>query len=202
MSIIYHYYAALYGVRKTTAYSAQVRAIVGKMSAVAKLQTPLLAQTTTDLNALDAAQQLAHKGSPAQTADRNAKLKVVQSDARQLKAFVQSVADADLLNAQSIIESSGMSVAKKPLRTKPDLAATVGKVPTTATLSAKALKSKVAYQWQMSVDQKTWTDLPGTVKATTSVANLTPGTIYYFRFRTLTVAGLSDWSTVASLIAH
>jgi hypothetical protein len=202
MITIYRYYAALHGLRKVPAYSAQCRSILAKMGAVAKLQTPLLAQTTTDLNLLDAAEQLAHKGSPAATADRNAKLRVVQSDMRQLKAFIQSVADSDLLNAQALIESSGMSVAKKAVRTKPEIAAKPGKVTTTATVHAKAVKGRASYQWQMSTDQKAWLDLPATVKATTSVSSLTPATTYYFRFRSLTAAGLSDWSTVASLIAH
>jgi hypothetical protein len=54
----------------------------------------------------------------------------------------------------------------------------------------------------MSLDQKVWSDLPATVKASTLVSGLTPATIYYFRFRTLRAAGLSDWSIVVSLIAH
>jgi len=121
---------------------------------------------------------------------------------RQLKAFTQGVADSDLLNAQALIESSGMNVARRTLRNKPELAAKLGKVTGAAGLYAKAVKGRASYQWEMSVDQKTWTDLPATVKASTSVSGLTPSTTYYFRFRTLTVAGLSDWSSVVSFIAH
>jgi hypothetical protein len=202
MDTIYSYFAALQPTRKVPAYVTQCRAIITRMTAAPNLQTPLLTKALADVNALDASEQNAHKGSPAATKDRNAKLLVVRSDMRQLKAFVQSAADADLANAQSIIEASGMSVGKRTLPVKPALAAKQGKVTTTANLYARAVKGRASYEWQMSADQKTWTDLPRTVTAQTSVTGLTPATVYYFRFRTLTVAGLSDWGMVASLIAH
>jgi len=202
MDAVYRFYAALKSTRKISGYGTQCESVVAKMSASAKLQTPFLAQTTNDLKELAAAELLAHKGGPADTADRNAKLRVVQSDMRQLKAVVQAAADADPVNAAAIIESSGMTVARRAIRTKPQLAAKQGKVTTTANLVAKAVKGRASYQWQTSTDQKTWGGLPDTVKASTSVFALTPGTIYYFRFRTLTAAGLSDWSIVASLIAQ
>jgi hypothetical protein len=202
MDTIYIYFAALNAARKVPAFVMQCRAILTRMAAVPALQTSLLAKTLADVNELDTAEQVAHKGSPAATKDRNAKLLLVRSDMRQLKAFVQSVADSDLANAQSIIESSGMSVGRRAIRVKPNLAAKQGKVTTLAEVYARAVKGRVSYEWQMSTDQKTWSDLPRTVKAQITVTGLTPATIYYFRFRTLTVAGLSDWSMVASVIAH
>jgi hypothetical protein len=56
--------------------------------------------------------------------------------------------------------------------------------------------------WQMSTDGKTWTALPPSVKASSVVTGLVPGTLYYFQVRTLTVAGLSEWSVIVSIIAH
>jgi hypothetical protein len=142
MLTIYRYCAALKPSRKVPAYVTNSRAIVAKMGAVPKLQTPLLAQTTTDLNALDLAEQATHKGGTDATADRNAKLVTVRSDMRQLKAFVQGVADSGSLNAQAMIDSAGMSVGKRAVRVKPQLAAKAGKVPTTAVLIAKAVKGR------------------------------------------------------------
>ena len=73
----------------------------------------------------------------------------------------------------------------------------------TVALSAKAVKSRrVQYGWQMSVDQKTWTNLPTTLKASTVVSGLTAGTVYYFRVQTQTVAALSDWSAIVSILAR
>ena len=61
---------------------------------------------------------------------------------------------------------------------------------------------RVQYGWQMSVDQKTWTTLPPTLRASTLVSGLTAGTVYYFRVQSQTVAVLSDWSAIVSIMAH
>jgi hypothetical protein len=95
-----------------------------------------------------------------------------------------------------------MSIAKKAMRNKPNLAAKHGKVPGAAGLRAKAVKGALLYQWQMSMDQKSWSDLPWSKRASTSVAGLTPATFYYFRFRALIADGTPDWSDVVSFIAH
>jgi hypothetical protein len=202
MDTVYRFYAALKMTTKVAGYANQCSAIVAKMGLVAKLQSPLLAQATTNIAALMIAEQLAHKGSPAQTADRNAKLEVVKADMRQLKALVQGAVDADLANAQVLIESAGMSVAKRTVRSKPPFAVKQGKVTGTAILVAKAVGRRASYEWLTSSDQKTWNALPNTVRASTSVSGLTPATLYYFRFRALTADGLSDWSAVVSFIAH
>jgi hypothetical protein len=115
---------------------------------------------------------------------------------------VQGISDTNIADSQVIIESSGMSVMRRAARTKPDFAVKYGKAPSVVVLRARAVKTRAAYQWQMSTDQKTWLDLPSTVKATTTVTGLTPATIYAFRFRALTGDGLSDWSTIVSIIAH
>ena len=49
---------------------------------------------------------------------------------------------------------------------------------------------------------KTWADLPPTTDSKTSVTGLVPGTTYYFRHRTFTTAGYSDWSIPVAFIAH
>ncbi len=205
MSTVYRYLAALYAARQVPQYLKQCQSIVAKIG-----ENPIFAsaplsqaQLTTNLEALAAAEVDAHQGLPGAAAVRNAKLMIVRSDMRQLKGYVQGVADANLADAMVIIESAGMSVAKKGVRTKSALTARHGKVPTTSLLYAKADKKKrVSYQWQRSVDQVTWIDLAATVHASTLVTGLTPATIYYFRFRTLTSAGLSEWSAAVSFIAH
>ena len=42
-------------------------------------------------------------------------------------------------------------------------------------------------------------DLP-TLQASTTVAGLTPATLYYFRYRAVTKTGLGDWSQILSLL--
>jgi hypothetical protein len=204
MKTIYRILVALYMARIVTQLIKQCRVIVTKMTGNTWFPspTPTLAQVTNDINALDAAEQAAQKGPKGAAAERDVKRAALRSDMRQLKSYVQSICDANMPEAQAIAESAGMSVAKRPARSKPDLAAKYGAVPATVALEAKALRRRASYQWQMSTDQKVWSDLPSTVKAATVVTGLTPATTYYFRFRTLTADGLSDWSPAISIIAH
>jgi hypothetical protein len=204
MSAIARYLAALHSPRRVPEYVKEDRVIVTKMTGNIYFpnEGAFLVIVAAHIDLLDAAEQATHKGPKGAVADRDAKLMVVRSDMRLLKGHVQAAADADLPNSKSIIESSGMYVVQKILRSKPQLAARYGAVPTIVDLFAKASKRKASYAWQMSADGQSWVDLPGTMTANTTVAGLTPGTLYAFRFRTLTVAGLSDWSIVATIIAH
>ncbi len=75
---------------------------------------------------------------------------------------------------------------------------------TSGAVSARA-KSRgrgATYWWECSTDQKTWAGSPATRIAQASFANLTPGTLYYFRFQALTKAGLSDWSQIVSFMVR
>jgi hypothetical protein len=204
MEPVYRYFAALYGSRVVTTYVKECRTVVSKMTGNAYFPTttPLLTLVSTHLDALEAAELAAHNGPKGSAAVRNDALLVVRGDMRQLKAGVQSAADADVTHAQTIIESAGMYVAKRAVTAKQVLAARYGSVPGEVNLDAKAFKGQGSYQWQMSLDGKTWSGLPGTVKASTVVSGLTAATIYYFQVRTLTAAGLSAWSTIVSIIAH
>src|SRR6185312_13741039 len=96
----------------------------------------------------------------------------------------------------------GMDVRKKSTWSKPPVEAKQGVAPGSVMLDAKALPRPVQYRWQMSTDQATWTDLPESFKAKITAFGLTPATVYYFRLRTITNNGPSDWSMVASIIAH
>ena len=126
----------------------------------------------------------------------------LRGDMRQLKSGVQVVADNNITHAQEIIESAGMYFMKRLKRAKTPIAVRYGGGLGLVELLAKAISGKGSYEWQMSSNQVDWMDLPPTVKASTSVSGLTPATIYYFRFRTLTVTGYSDWSIAISYIAH
>jgi hypothetical protein len=53
-----------------------------------------------------------------------------------------------------------------------------------------------AYEWQYSLDQKTWTAMPVTLQAKTDVSGLTSRTTYAFRYRPVSKAGEATWSQV------
>jgi len=134
--------------------------------------------------------------------DRNAKLAVVKGDLEKYKTYVQGVADAaNPADAASIILSAGMAVRKVTLHAKAALSVKQGSVSGTVTVAAKSAAPKAAYNWQYSLDQKTWTSLPQTLIAKTGVSGLTTATTYYFRSQALTPkGGESDWGQVVSFL--
>jgi hypothetical protein len=200
----YRYFAALYASRRVPVFVKECRTVVIKMTGNPYFPSPYLdlSLVTDHIDTLEEAEQAAHHGPKGSVANRDVARLVVRGDMRQLTSFVQLVADADITHARAIIESAGMYVAKSAIRAKPNLAARYGGAPGLVDLVAKAIKSQGSYQWQMSSGGEDWTDLPPTVEASTSVAGLTPVTVCSFRFRTLTRAGFSDWSTAVSIIVR
>jgi hypothetical protein len=89
-----------------------------------------------------------------------------------------------------------MAVKKLTARNKVNLAVTPGLVPGTAHLVAKSAGHRSAYEWQYSLDPKTWTAIPVTLQAKTDVGGLTSGTTYAFRVRPVLKAGEATWSQV------
>jgi hypothetical protein len=70
----------------------------------------------------------------------------------------------------------------------------VGSVSGTALLVAPATH-RAAYEWQCSADGgKTWSVLPPTLQAKTSVTALQTGATVQFRYRSVTKTGAGDWS--------
>jgi hypothetical protein len=164
--------------------------------------TPTLAVFNADIAALVTAETAALAKAKGAADVRDAKLAVVRADLEALKTYVQNVVDSsNPANSASIIGSAGMSVRTVTLHDKPDLAVEQGSVSGTVTITARAAAKKAAYNWQYSLDQKTWTSLPQTLKAKTGVSGLTSATVYYFRSQALTPkGGESDWGQVVSLL--
>jgi hypothetical protein len=165
--------------------------------------TPTLATVTSDNTALSNAQSVALTKAKGAAADRNAKRSIVVSDLKLLAAYVQSVADANPADAISLIESAGMSVRKPSTRQpKQDLALKPGKVSGVVEVAAKAQGPRASHEWQWSADGKTWTTLPTTLQAKTSIAGLTPGSTIYVRHAVVTKTGVSDFGQVVSMMVH
>jgi hypothetical protein len=95
--------------------------------------------------------------------------------------------------------SSRLSPRSLPCRGKPPFEAKHGRVSGTVHLVARAAKTRASYDWQQSSDDVVWIDLPRTVRADAHVSGLVAGLRYWFRYRTVTREGVSDWSEVVSL---
>jgi hypothetical protein len=161
---------------------------------------PPLTTLNADIAALVTAEAavLARTKGAAET--RDAKLAIVRADLEHERDYVQGVADSNVSTAESIIESAGMSVKKVTLHPKEAFTVKPGSVSGSVTLIAKAAAHRASYDWQQSLDQKTWTDLPSTLQAKTEVTGLTPGSTYSFRFRAVTKTGEGDFSQIVSLL--
>ena len=53
-------------------------------------------------------------------------------------------------------------------------------------------------EWEYGLDGVTWTKLAPSVRADKVVDGRSPGTVYFFRYRALTKAGLGDDSQVVT----
>ena len=150
-----------------------------------------IATLQTDLLALDAAEALVLTRTRGTAESRDDKLAAVRVDLDSLRAYVQQVADAN---------PAGMSVQKPGVHTKGEFVAKQGSVSGSVHLVAKAAGDRASYDWQYGTDAKSWTVAPPTLQAKTDIQGLVPATLYYFRVRSLTKAGLGDFSQVGSLI--
>ena len=164
--------------------------------------TPPLSEVSTDLDALEASAELARKGGKGMVPQRDVVLRKVHNKMTMLRAYVQSAANAEPDQAEAIVHSAGMNIAKPRTRTKLPVDVKHGDAPGEVVLDAKALPQPVQYRWQMSADQKTWTDLPESFKTKSVVEGLVPATVYSFRLRTVTRNGLSEWSPPVTIRAQ
>jgi type II secretory pathway pseudopilin PulG len=114
---------------------------------------------------------------------------------QRLASYVQKIADSNLENSLAIIQSAGMSAKKGSGSRAHVFKVDRYRVSGSARVTAPTAGDDAYYDWQMSTDgRKTWIDLRRTGQSTTVVPGLTPGTTVFFRYRTLTKKGTSDWS--------
>ena len=96
--------------------------------------TPPLATLDADIAGLVVSEAAVLSRTKGAAVTRDEKLAVVKEDLTHMKSYVQQVADASPTTAQSIIESSGMSLQKARVSTKSDFAVVQGATPALAML--------------------------------------------------------------------
>ena len=163
--------------------------------------TPPLATLAASIDALVSAEnQAATKVKGAATA-RNVAKNALILELKQLRGYVQGIADGDVENSATIIESARISVRKVPARPARTFNAAQGPTTGTAKLVAHSASSRAAYEWEYSTDGgKTWALAPPSLQAKTTVTGLPAGTSVQFRYRAVTKTGAEDWSTPVTLL--
>jgi len=156
------------------------------------------------LNALDDAETKAAARTKGAVMERNAMAKQVCNDLNHLCDYVQGVAEKipSPEAAAAVITSAFMSIRKVPQRVTSALSAKNTSFPGQVALAAKTVAPVATYFWEQSPDQETWTSVPETIKASTTVDGLPRAKVAYFRFRALTRAGKGNYSQVVSLLVQ
>jgi hypothetical protein len=163
--------------------------------------TPPLATVSAAVAALQTAEQSALARTKGAVATRNEQKTVLVGLLEQLKAYVQSVVDANLDNGVSIINGAGMAARKTPAGHPHVLSAKPGPFAGSAKLTAPAAARRASHNWEYSADGgKTWVAMPSTLQSKTSMTGLASGTIVQFRSCPVTKAGQGDWSAPVSLL--
>ena len=152
----------------------------------------------------DKANVAARGGGVVATKALKAARKKVVRDLNHIRDRVQAAAEAKATaeDAATVIVGAGLRVKKVGKRNKPPVRAGYGPTSGSVWLDLLRLAPIATYFWEFSLDQKTWTSAPETMKAKLLLTGLTPGQVYYFRFRAHTRKGPVDYSQVVSLLVH
>jgi len=168
--------------RKIEAFSAKAKLIRTSMNGNAWFPSCPVNVTnggTLDLaiQALDAAITKALTKVLGAVQARTVQYKGVLDYLHLLLAYVQSVSDANAVNSEAIIISSGFEVKHLGVAGK-DAIAVKPKKGESGTMIAKVKKiaGTVANLWEYSLDEgKTWVEMDATSKGTTEITGLKPG---------------------------
>lgn len=166
---------------------------------------PTLATYLANINDLIAKETAAKTKTPGAVAARDAALKVVVGNTHSLMAYVQSIADNNTTDAETIIKSGGFDVKKVGQIDKQDFTVKNGEVSGTVILTAKGINDEDgAHQWGISPDGNDWNLLalliPPTLAAHTEVSGLTRKSEYFFRHREILRGGPGGWSETISIV--
>ncbi|MBK5286207.1 MAG: hypothetical protein JJE25_12480, partial [Bacteroidia bacterium] len=177
---------------------------IGNNSGFFPLPEPSLSTVSTDLGKLENAETLAKTRVIGSAAARDVEYDTVLDDIHSLQHYVQSQADnaPDEKTAIAIINASGFSLRLNGIHIKPPLAVKPGKATGEIILRAKSAGKRASYNWQMSTDGMTWTQLPSTLKAKTTVSGLAVDVRTFFRFRAILSSGILNWSASVSIIVQ
>ncbi len=126
--------------------------------------------------------------------ERNARRAVVVVDLEQERTYAETVVNGRGEDAPAVAASSGFDTKESRGPRKWSFGAEQADRSGEVELRAPRAARGASYHWQRSIDGTEWIDLLETSVASARVTGLSPGTLYFFRYRTLVKNVLSDWS--------
>ncbi|HXC05766.1 MAG TPA: hypothetical protein VNZ86_13485 [Bacteroidia bacterium] len=163
---------------------------------------PALSTVTAQATALSNAYNVSQTRARGTVGAMHVELKKLDVLLKLLAAYVESIANADPLNAEIIIQSAGMIVKKPAARAPKTFTAIPGKLKGQVILNTKAAKQS-AYIYQITTDPNTgnsWTTVYSGTKVKFIVTGLTSATHQYFRVAYNTKGVQGNWSDPAQVL--
>jgi len=160
-----------------------------------------------DIKALELAEVNAQTRAKGTAETRDLKKSIVLNDMHLLQGYVQSIADGNPVQAETIVSGSGFEMKIAAARSKNEFSAVNTKVSGTIKLIVNVKKvtggnKRASFKWQKSSDNIIWMELPTTLKGSTLVSALTPATYMYFRFLVVLKDGESSWSEPVKVLVN
>ena len=159
---------------------------------------PIIQKTREDIAQLLAVIKVATSGAIGTATARDSQMKLVKRDVDHLVDEVQRVADTlPVEEAKVFIIQMALFVSEVGHRgPKAEIAVDDGENSGSVVVTAGSLGKYVTYYFEYSLDQATWTRAPDTHHTKIEITGLTPGKLYYFRFRALVGETMRDPSQV------
>lgn len=160
---------------------------------------PTIASVKDHLTALQTAEA---NTKTAGVEPRNLALTAVANDAEALRFYVEQTANANVAEAAAIVASATMTIKGYTPHQRGLLEFTVTGEPGDLRVSCKALDVPAAYEWEMSLDDQTWTRAGITTFANILLHGIAKGATIWVRYRTTVGAKTTDWSDSRSFFMH
>lgn len=165
--------------------------------------SPALSVITTNVNNLETASIAAKSGGKDETAVMRSKELVLDISIKSLCAYVEGIANNNLLTAEAVILSSGFDV-RQPAAMRPNgFRVITGKNAGEITVQTDS-ESRAIFTFQMTLtpeEETSWQQVHSNTRARFTMIDLESGKRYFFRSCKTNKDGTEPWSNVLSAVA-
>jgi hypothetical protein len=180
----------------------KARHIVLMMTGNVNFTSPIPSTTVvaTTTNQLEALSLKAKDGNRSDRATVRAKERELDMLLKQMAVYIEGVANMNPNTAEAVILSSGFDIRKNSTRTIPPISGKPTGKPGELKLQCQAV-DRGTHEFQMCTDltKQDWNTINRGTRGRILVTGLPPGAWYYFRHRTITAQGTSEWSDVIAV---